>query len=116
MYRDLAIQECIDLCVAAQMEAEQCATIALASDDVTDLRHCIQLCRDAASVCALTVQFLGNDSDFAQNVCELCVDLCVACRDECARHDLEFTQRCAEACHNAADKCERISLQPLGVG
>ncbi|MFN7141552.1 MAG: four-helix bundle copper-binding protein [Limisphaerales bacterium] len=113
MFRDLAIRECIDVCVQAQLEAEQCAAISLAGEEVTDLRRCIQLCRDTANVCALAVHFLAHNSDFAQKVCELCVEICVACRDECAKHEFEHCQRCADLCHRAAEKCEKLTLQPL---
>ena len=113
MFRDLAIKECVDLCLKAQVEAERCAAFCLGSEEATDLRRCIQTCQDAADVCQMTVRLLARNSGLAQNACELCVDVCVNCRDECAKHELEVCQQCAEACHQAAEKCERLTLQPL---
>jgi hypothetical protein len=113
MYRDTMVQSCIETCMDCQIECERCSTACLLDANPAEMAHCIQLTRDCANICGLVVRFLAHNSDFMQGVCELGAEISVACRDECARHDMEFCRRCANACHRAAEMCERLTLQPV---
>ena len=113
MYRDIAVQNCIRTCTECEAECERCVKACMATSNAPSFFHCIQLCRDTANICATAIKFLAQNSDYAQKICETCVDVCLACRDECARHEEDFCHRCADVCHKAAEECEKLSLQPV---
>lgn len=113
MYRDILVQSCIEACTQCEVECERCSTACLMDNNAHAMAHCIQLARDCANICELVVKYLAHDSDFAQSACETCVEVCLACRDECARHDSDYCLRCASACHRAAEECEKFALQPV---
>ena len=102
-------KQCIDACYACASECEHCATACLGEDDIEMMTRCIQLDRTCADVCVLAAREMARDSEFAKHVCTLCAEICKACGDECAKHDMDHCQRCAKACHNCADECRKMA-------
>lgn len=102
------LRQALNDCVAA---CEMCASACLQEEDVQMMARCIQLDRDCADLCALTARYVARGSEHTQQILQVCADLCRACGDECARHDMDHCQECAEACR----RCEEACRQGLAV-
>ncbi|HSF47902.1 MAG TPA: four-helix bundle copper-binding protein [Burkholderiales bacterium] len=73
------------------------------------MQECIRLDRDCADICALAAQFMARDSSFARVVCALCADICEACGNECAKHQVAHCQEYADACRRCAEECRTMA-------
>lgn len=93
------LSQCIEAC-------ENCATSCLSEDNVGKMANCIQLDRDCADICALTLRFIARGSDYKRSMVQQCINICKACEAECRKHDHEHCQQCAEACHACHKACE----------
>lgn len=103
-------QACIDACNQCAVECDNCASACLRESEIKMLARCISLDQDCARVCRLASTFMSSNSDFARDVCRLCVEICRACGEECSQHDMDHCQRCATACEHCADECERMTM------
>ena len=77
--------------------------------DVKTMAKCIAMDVDCGQICALAAAFMARGSDHAQAICAVCADICQACGDECARHDMAHCQECAKACHACAKSCRSMA-------
>ncbi len=102
-------QECIVACQNCVVACNHCAACCLQEPDVKHMVRCIGLDMDCAQACQLAVALMSGGSDFAPRACELCADVCAACAEECARHDMDHCQQCAEACRICAEQCRRMA-------
>jgi len=66
---------------------------------------CIQLDLQCAAVCDAAVQLMIAGSNYANRICELCADICLACAEECDKHDMDHCKECAAACRSCAEQC-----------
>lgn len=73
------------------------------------MKNCIRLDTQCAAMCRLAAQFMALGSDYASQICRLCVELCKACAQECARHEHQHCQDCARACNACADACLKMA-------
>jgi hypothetical protein len=73
------------------------------------MTRCIGLDIDCAQVCQMAVAFMAGGSDYAGAACRLCAEICDACAQECARHDVDHCQQCAEACRRCAQACRAMA-------
>jgi hypothetical protein len=105
-------QSCIDACNACADACDHCATACLAEPDVKMMAECIRLDLDCASICRLAAGSMARGSDFAHALCALCADVCEACGAECARHQHDHCQQCAQACRRCAEECRRMAAMP----
>lgn len=108
-------QSCIQACYACAQACDTCAAACLEEPDPATMARCIALDDECAAMCRLAAQSMSRSSDHAQQVCQLCADICDACADECARHQHQHCQDCAAACRRCADQCRRMG-QPIGSG
>ncbi|HRO68820.1 MAG TPA: four-helix bundle copper-binding protein [Chitinophagaceae bacterium] len=44
-------------------------------------------------------------STHANAACQLCADICIACAEECEKHEHEHCLRCAAICRQCAEVC-----------
>lgn len=85
--------------------ADACSAEAMA------MAECIRVCSDCSDICTATYRVATRRT--AGNVAvlkamlETCIEACVACEGECARHDNPHCQRCAQMCQECADDCRR---------
>ena len=100
---------CIEVCNACAVACNHCAAACLQEPDVEMTVKCIALDIDCAQFCALAAAAMARDSAHAKAICILCADICQACGDECARHDMAHCQACAKACHACATSCRSMA-------
>ena len=67
------------------------------------------LCLDCSEICDLAIKFKSCDSDYCQQVLDLCAYACRQCSNECSRIQSPHCQECAEICRHCAEAC---SLMP----
>lgn len=92
-----------------------CAQICLQ----TAMNHCLdmggehvapphfRLMMDCAEVCQLSARLQLSGSEFAEEFCALCAEVCLACADSC--DNLDGMDDCAQACRDCAASCETMS-------
>ena len=105
-------QDCIAACHACAVACNHCEAACLQEPDVKMLVRCIGLDSDCAQICQLATAFMSGGSDHSQAVCALCADICRACGEECARHDMDHCQQCAEACRRCEQECRKVAQMP----
>lgn len=100
---------CIQACVECAQACERCADACLSERDVGVMVECIRLDGDCSSFCWMAAGLMSRDSEFAEQFCLLCAEVCDACGTECRKHNHEHCQNCAEACQRCARECRRIT-------
>jgi len=108
-----ATSDCIAACLACADACDQCFAGCLKEDDVAMMARCITLDIDCAAVCRLAVGAMRRDSPLSGPICAMCAEAGDTCADECARHEHEHCQLCAQACRACAASCRAmVSLAP----
>lgn len=102
-------QTCIDACNACATACNHCVASCLQEPDVKMMARCVALDMDCADICALAAAMMARGSEHAQAICSLCADICQACGDECAKHDMAHCQDRAKACHQCAEACRTMA-------
>ena len=102
-------QSCIAACIECAQECEHCASACLQERDVAKMAACIRLDRDCAEACWGAAAFMSRGSQFAQELCRVCAEVCEACGTECRKHKVDHCQRCADACERCAEECRKMS-------
>lgn len=103
------LQSCIDACNACADACDFCAASCLREEDVKMMSACIALDIDCAAICRLAAGFMARGSDMAGYLCQTCAEVCQACGDECAKHQMAHCQECARACRACADQCRQMA-------
>lgn len=101
-------KECIDACLECAVQCENCATACLQEEDLKMMHACILLDRDCADICFLTAQLLARSSRHGEHLMKECAEVCEACAEECAKHEMDHCQVCAEACRKCAELCKNM--------
>ncbi|MEC4723162.1 four-helix bundle copper-binding protein [Noviherbaspirillum sp. CPCC 100848] len=102
-------QSCIDACYACAAACDHCAAACLQEQDVKMMARCIALDMDCAEICRMAAAYMARGSELASALCRVCADVCEACGDECAQHQMGHCQECAQACRRCADECRRMA-------
>lgn len=105
-------QNCIDACYACAVACSHCASECLKEENVRELRRCIQLDLECASICKSSADIMSFGSNFSGNICRVCADICQTCADECEKHaemGMNHCRDCAQACRKCAQACEEMS-------
>ena len=106
-------QSCIEACVRCAAECESCADACLDEKDVKALAACIRLDRDCATICRAAAGLMSRGSQFADDLCRVCAEVCEACEAECQKHAaMAHCKRCAEACKRCAAECSKMAGVP----
>jgi hypothetical protein len=98
------VEDCIAACAACAAEAERCAAICLQAEKTRDLARVISLARTCADVCLLTSRLLAQQSEFLQEYCALCAEVCHTLREECLKQP---SVGCCARCAAVALRCDR---------
>ena len=102
-----AYESTIQACLACATHCEICGSECLKEKNIENVTRCIELTRNCAAMCLLTAKFLSTDSEFALQICNLCMEICEACADECAKN---YMDTCAQYCRNCAEECRMLTL------
>ncbi|MEC4721735.1 four-helix bundle copper-binding protein [Noviherbaspirillum sp. CPCC 100848] len=102
-------QSCIEACYACAATCDNCAASCLQEEDVKMMARCIALDIDCAQICRLAAAYMARGSEMSTSLCQLCAEVCEACGNECAKHQMGHCQACAQACLRCAEECRRMS-------
>lgn len=106
-----ALVRCVSECFSCAMFCMSCAGACLAEETVEDLRQCIRLNLDCATLCKATGELAlrraGGNERSIMHLLDACEDICRRCGDECTRHASmhDHCRLCAESCENCAEAC-----------
>jgi hypothetical protein len=108
------IQYCADECMQCARLCEESVSESMRID-VPGLTRSIELCRDCADVCLLTLKYLLRESPYIFEACHLCGKVCEACATACDEQsalqlDGDIFSRCADRCHRCANACKQLSI------
>lgn len=112
-----ALLKCIEECYACAQTCTSCADACLAEEMVADLRQCIRLDLDCASICAATGEMAsrrtGSNEAVLAAAIKACAEACDRCGEECSKHAEmhEHCRICAESCRRCADACKEALSQ-----
>ncbi len=92
-----ALMECMSICRAC---ARKCVE--------EGNKRTAMLCHDCSDICDLTIKLKSCDSEYCQQVSDLCAHACRHCASECGNMQAQHCQECAEACRRCADSCSAV--------
>ncbi len=103
-------EECLTSCLSCAAAAERCAAHCSRQENAAELVNVICVARTSADVCLLTARLISQGSDFVQEYCALCAEVCHTLREECLKqpgiaccdHCSELALHCDRACQKAA--------------
>jgi len=107
-------ESCIEACNSCADACDYCAASCLQEQDVKMMSRCIALDMDCAQICRMAASYMARNSEFADVLCQFCAEVCDACGDECAKHQMQHCQDCAQACRRCADECRRMASSTSG--
>jgi hypothetical protein len=109
--REQILAECLSACAACASAAENCAVICLREESPKALARMISLARTCADVCLLTTRLLAQESEFVQEYCALCAEVCHMLREECLKQpSLSCCQRCADLALSCDRACQKAAV------
>jgi hypothetical protein len=100
-------KSCIEACYDCASACDHCVNACPQEDDVKMMAKCIQLDRYYADICQLSATFMARSDGFggenyARKLCGLCAQIFEDCGDECAKHEADHCQKCADECRKMA--------------
>jgi hypothetical protein len=101
-------ESCIQACLECARACDECFAACLREAHVGMMAECIRLDRECAEFCRMAAALLQRDSEFANDFCGLCAEVCRACGAECDNHNLDHCRHCAEMCQRCAQECGRM--------
>ncbi|WP_422101670.1 four-helix bundle copper-binding protein [Vreelandella sp.] len=104
-----AFKDAINACYTCAAYCDQCASQCLEEEDVHKMSECIRLDIQCAQICRLTASYMAQNSEFANDLGQLCAQICQKCADECAQHSADHCQECANACQQCAHACANLT-------
>lgn len=104
-------QTCIRACNECAALCERIAAFCLRGGELPELIRCAVSLRTCADVCHLTARLVAQESEFLQEYCALCAEVCHACRGECLKHSaIDCFRLCAEACLKCDQACQHMAV------
>jgi hypothetical protein len=108
------LARCIEACFSCAATCTSCADACLSEEGVADLRKCIRLDLDCASICGATGAVITRqteyDSPTSKAQLEACRQACATCAEECEQHadHHEHCRICAEECRRCEEACGEL--------
>jgi hypothetical protein len=96
------LNACADQC-------NHCFNECLNEEDVTMMARCIELDRECSDICQWTASFIARQSEYTNDLMQLCAKICEDCAEECAKHDNEHCRLCSEVCRKCAEVCHNMA-------
>ena len=104
-----ALARCVEHCADCAQVCLACADACLGEEMVADLRQCIRLDLDCATLCAATTAIAMRQTGYDRRVIDLtlhaCAEACRLCAEECVRHRHDHCRICAQACRACESAC-----------
>lgn len=101
-----AAKDCLEACNQCAIECGECFAHMVGKESPNACPAC---CIDCAAICRLAADAMARNSPFAKEICALCAKVCDWCAEQCAAHDMDHCQRCAEACRRCAAACRAFA-------
>jgi hypothetical protein len=95
------LMECVLAC-------NECHEGCLRERDVAMRAECIRRDKDCAVVGAATLQLIHSGSRVMKPALALCIASCEMCAEECAKHNFDHCQKCAEVCRECVTTCREL--------
>jgi hypothetical protein len=96
----------INILLECARACEHCSSKCLEEKNIIDLVHCIKLNRECADICLLSSRFLERDSQFTNDILDVCSKVISRCAEECEKFiEYEHCKECFEACRKAEKAC-----------
>lgn len=92
----------LGLCAAA---CDNCYAACLNESEVNMMTRCIELDRECADICRLTVSVIIRNAESVDKYLDLCIEICKLCGEECSKHEMDHCKQCAEACNKCVEVC-----------
>ncbi|WP_255398794.1 four-helix bundle copper-binding protein [Nitrosovibrio sp. Nv6] len=108
MTNDQSMQTCIAACDNCHQTCLQAA-----------MNHCLEsggrhveaghfrLMMNCAEICQTSLNFMLSGSQYSNQVCRICAEICDACAKSCEQ--LDGMDDCATACRECAQSCREMS-------
>ena len=74
----------------------------------TEVRH-MELMDSCSTACVAAADFMLRGSEFYQDMCGMCAEVCTACGESCADFGEQFMQECAKVCRRCAASCRKMT-------
>jgi hypothetical protein len=100
-------EERIRKCLVAYKATHSCLKHCLVSDEKHHKHGHITLLKECSEITNLTSSFLLEGSDFKNQICNLCAQICIECAESCEAidpHDQKMSD-CARSCRECAESC-----------
>lgn len=108
--QDSDMSRCIANCMMTERQCLETLAYCLEEQGTAYSGKHIQLLQTCVETCNLSVRLMSMNSQFHQQACELCFEVCDACALECERYeDDEIFSACAEACRRSAESCRGMA-------
>jgi hypothetical protein len=107
-------QPCIEASSACAVACLRCAKqvgLQYKNEQITEeIEEISELLFACAAICLLNLKSLASESEFLQEACNKCEEMCVACEKKCEKFgDSNYFKITAIACGNCAMECKIIS-------
>lgn len=105
------LQYCINICWSCRDTSQKALYnhYFKLTDKNFDATH-IKLMTDCIQICQTTADFMTRNSQFNEQIGEICAIICEACSDSCRKYDTEEMQHCADLCRKCANYCRGKNL------
>jgi uncharacterized protein DUF326 len=111
------IAECIEATYECAQVCSICADACLSEQNVADMRRCIGMNLNCATICHATGEMLTRESVWDPSMVraqlQACIEACRMCADECQHHasHMEHCRVCAEECRRCEEACRHLLQQ-----
>jgi hypothetical protein len=96
----------INILLECARACEHCSSKCLEEKEIIHLIHCIKLNRECADICLLTSRLLERDSQFTNDIVDVCIKVATICAEECEKFvQYEQCKTCSEACRRVEKAC-----------
>jgi len=105
------LQECINNCLNCHKICLETIEQCLEMGGRHSAAAHIKLLQDCAQICLTSADFMIRMSNFHQQTCGVCAEICRRCAEDCeqiAEGD-DFMKECAEVCRRCAESCREMS-------
>src|SRR5260221_1392592 len=104
-------EACIEACNECAALCECLEAFCTRAVENPELSRVVVLLKTCADVCLLTARLIARQSEFLQEYCALCAEVCHTCHVECLKHaKTDGFSRCAEACSIVDRACQQLAV------
>jgi len=102
------MQPCIDACVKCAQACLESLSLTLEDAYPEGKNKLISILAQCAALCNTSVYLMSMGGRFIKELCQICAQACIACSEECAKHEDDYTQICGDICKRCAEECSKL--------